>query len=100
MPNRTPMPPALAANFPVLVVIPPVVEGSAVGRSALEIQAALQAIGRNTVVTHTLDDAEAAVEAHPALSCVVLSWGLASASDEALAQTKRILVRIRAQASE
>ena len=100
MPKRTPMPERLAAGFPVLVVIPPIVEGSAVGRSALEIQAALATLGRATVVTHTLDDAEAAVGSHPALSCVVLSWSLASESDEALAQTQRILARIRAQAPE
>ena len=100
MPKRTPMPPALAAGFPVLVVIPPVVEGSAVGRSAVEIQSALEALGRATVVTHTLDDAEAAIESHPALSCIVLSWSLASASATALTQTRRLLVRIRAQAPE
>ena len=100
MPKRTPMPELLAAGFPVLVVIPPIVEGSAVGRSALEIQQALSAIGRATVVTHTLDDAEAAVGSHPALSCVVLAWSLASESDEALEQAKRILARIHAQAPE
>ena len=93
------MPAALAAGFPVLVVIPRVGDDSAVGRSALEIQAALQAIGRATVVAHTLDDAEAAIESHPALSCVVLSWSLAAESDESLAQTQRILERIRAQAA-
>src|SRR5262245_41814359 len=100
MPKQTPMPAAVAAGFPVLVVIPPVVEGSGVGQSALEIQAALQALGRATVVTHTLNDAEAAIESHPALSCVVLSWSLASETDAALEQTRRILARIRAQASE
>src|SRR5882672_5187057 len=99
MANPTPMPEALAAGFPVLVVIPRVGEDSAVGRSALEIQAALQAIGRASVVAHSLDDAEAAIESHPALSCVVLSWSLAAESDESLVQTKRILVRIRGQAA-
>jgi arginine decarboxylase len=99
MPKQTPMPEALAAGFPVLVVIPRVDMDSAVGRSALEIQAALQAIGRATVVAHSLDDAEAAIESHPALSCVVLSWSLAAESDESLARTRSILDRIRAQAA-
>ena len=83
----------------MLVVAGRAEQDSAIARSAEEIQAALEALGRRVVLTHSLDDAEAAVESHPALSCVVLGWGLAAASDEALAQTKRILGRIRQQAA-
>ena len=97
--SQTPMPEALAAGFPVLVVAARAEQDSAIARSAEEIQAALEALGRRVVLAHSLDDAEAAVESHPALSCVVLGWGLAAASDEALAQTKRILGRIRQQAA-
>jgi len=93
----TPMPAALASGFPVLVVAARVEDDSAIGRSVEEIRAALEALGRRVVLTHSLDDAEAAVEAHPALSCVVLGWGMAAASEESLAQTKRILARIRQQ---
>ncbi len=77
--GNTPMPEALASGFPVLLVGARVDEDSAVGRSVAEIRAALEALGRPVVVTHSLDDAEAAVESHPALSCVVLGWGMAAA---------------------
>ena len=97
--SQTPMPAALASGFPVLVVGARVEEDSAVGRSVEEIRAALEALGRRVLISHSLDDAEAAIESHPALSCVVLGWGIASASDEALAQTKRILRRVRRQAA-
>ena len=97
--SDTPMPAALASGFPVLVVGARVDEDSAIGRSVKEIRAALAALGRPVVLAHSLDDAEAAVESHPALSCVVLGWGMAAASDETLAQTKRILGRIRQQAA-
>ena len=82
----TPMPAALASGFPVLVVAARVEDDSAIGRSVEEIRAALEALGRRVVLTHSLDDAEAAVEAHPALSCVVLGWGMAAASEESLRQ--------------
>ena len=97
--SDTPMPAALASGFPVLVVGARVDEDSAIGRSVVEIRAALEALGRPVVLADSLDDAEAAVESHPALSCVVLGWGMAAASDEALAQTTRILRRIRQQAA-
>ena len=97
--SDTPMPAALASGFPVLVVGARVDEDSAIGRSVKEIRAALAALGRPVVLAHSLDDAEAAVDSHPALSCVVLGWGMAAASDETLAQTKRILGRIRQQAA-
>ena len=97
--SQIPMPEALAAGFPVLIVAGRAEQDSAIARSAEEIQAALEALGRRVVLAHSLDDAEAAVKSHPALSCVVLGWGLAAASDEALAQTKRILGRIRQQAA-
>jgi arginine decarboxylase len=96
----SPMPDELASHFPVLIVGARVEADSAVGRSVAEIRSALEVLGRPVVVSYTLDDAEAAVESHPALSCVVLAWGLASASDASLEQTKRILRRIRSQASE
>ena len=99
MPNRTPMPEALAAGFPVLLVVPPVDEELGRRTQRARDPAALEALGRPVVVSPTLDDAEAAVESHPALSCVVLAWGLAAASNESLEQTKRILARIRAQAA-
>ena len=97
--SRTPMPAELASGFPVLLVTARVDGDSAVARSAQEIRSALEALGRPVVLTHSLDDFEAAVESHPALSCVVLGWGLATASDAALAQTKRILERLRRQAA-
>jgi arginine/lysine/ornithine decarboxylase len=93
------MPPALAAGFPVLIVGARVDVDSAVGRSVQEIRAALEALGRSVVVSHSLNDAEAAVESHPALSCVVLGWAMAAENDESLAQTQRIIGRIRAQAA-
>jgi arginine decarboxylase len=93
------MPSALASGFPVLLVAPQAGPESAVGRSVLEIAAALEQLGRPFVTCPTLDDAEAAVGSHPALSCVVIAWGLASASDESLAQTQRVIARIRAQSS-
>jgi arginine/lysine/ornithine decarboxylase len=93
------MPATLAHEFPVLVVAPDLNEDSALGRSAREIRLALEALGRPVVLTHALDDFEAAVESHPGLSCVVLAWGIASASDEAIAQTKRVLLRIQRQAA-
>jgi arginine/lysine/ornithine decarboxylase len=93
------MPAALASGFPVLLVGARVDQDSAIGRSVEEIRAALGALGRLVIVTHSLDDAEAAVESHAALSCVVISWGMAAADDEALEQTKRILARIRGQAA-
>ena len=96
--SDTPMPAALASGFPVLVVAARVEEDSAVGRSVDEIRAALEALGRPVVLSNSLNDAEAAIESHPALSCVVLGWGMAAASDEALEQTKRLLGRIRQQA--
>ena len=83
--GNTPMPDTLASGFPVLIVGARAEEDSAVGRSVQQIREGLEALGRPVV---SLDDAEAAVEAHPALSCVVLGWGLATASDQALAQTK------------
>ena len=92
------MPDALASGFPVLIVGARGEEDSAVGRSVQEIREALEALGRRVVVSHSLDDAEAAVESHPALSCVVLGWALAAASAGALAQTKRIFTRIQQQA--
>ncbi|HVP30046.1 MAG TPA: Orn/Lys/Arg decarboxylase N-terminal domain-containing protein [Myxococcota bacterium] len=94
----TPMPPELAADFPVLIVGARIEEDSAVARSVAEIVTALEALGRRVVVTHTLDDAEAAIQAHPGLSCVVLGWALASASDAALEQTERILKSLRGRA--
>src|SRR5205823_14720175 len=97
--SDTPMPAALASGFPVLVVGARVDEDSAIGRSVKEIRAALAALGRPVVLAHSLDDAEAAVDSHPAISCVVLGWGMAAASDETLAQTKRILGRIRQPAA-
>ena len=98
--SATPMPPALAAGFPILVVAPRGADDSAVARSAREIMAELEALGRTVVLADSLDDAEAAIGAHPALSCVVLGWGLAAASDAALEQTKRLLARIRRQAPD
>ena len=98
MPNREPMPAALAREFPVLIVGARIDEDSAVGRSVGEIEAELATLGRPVTLAHSLDDAEAAVESNPALSCVVIGWGLASASDEALVQTRRILARIRRHA--
>jgi arginine decarboxylase len=92
------MPPELAADFPVLIVGARIEEDSAVARSVAEIVTALEALGRRVVVTHTLDDAEAAIQAHPGLSCVVLGWALASASDAALEQTERILKSLRGRA--
>jgi arginine/lysine/ornithine decarboxylase len=97
--SQTPMPTELGSGFPVLIVAERAEEDSAVGRSVAEIRAALEALGRPVMATHSLDDAEAAVDSHPALSCVVLGWGLAAASDEALEQTRRILGRIRRQAA-
>jgi arginine/lysine/ornithine decarboxylase len=96
--GNTPMPTALAAGFPVLVVIPRVDEESAAGRSAQEIRAALEALGRPVVVTHSLNDAEAAVSSQAGLCCLLLAWGLASASDAAIAQTERMLKSLRERA--
>ena len=95
---RAPMPAALASGFPVLIVAPREGNDSAVARSAEEIVAALGVLGRGVVRAEDLDDAEAAIGAHPALSCVVVGWNLASETDRSLEQTRRILRRIRAQA--
>ena len=97
--SATPMPEALASGFPVLLVGARVEEDSAIGRSVKEIGAALEALGRPVVLSYSLDDAEAAVESHQGLSCVVLGWGLASESEEAVAQMLRILRRIRQRAA-
>jgi arginine decarboxylase len=97
--TNAPMPAALASAYPVLIVAARADQDSAVARSAEEIIAALASLGRAVVRAHTLDDAEAAIGAHPALSCVVIGWNLAAASDQALEQTKRILRRIRSQAA-
>ena len=99
-PHATPMPAALASGFPVLIVGAVADETSALARSVTEIVAALEALGRPVVVTRSLDDAEAAIGAHAGLSCLVLAWGLASASDAALEQTQRILKELRARAPE
>jgi len=95
--NR-PMPAALAASFPVLIAGGRLEEGSAVERSVHEIVAAVEKTGRPVVVAHSLDDVEAAIAAHSDLCCVVLGWGLVSASDDALAQAKRILSQLHARA--
>lgn len=92
------MPAALAASFPILMVGAPPEQDSAVARSVAEIVGELGRLGRKVVTASTLDDAEAAVESHAGLSCVVLAWGLASASDAALAQTRRILKSLRDRA--
>jgi len=99
MPTRIPIPEALSPQFPVLIAGTHVDEESAVARSSKEIIAALEAMGRPVIVMYSLDDAEAAVESHPGLSCVVLGWGLASANEEAIAQTLRILRSIRRRAA-
>lgn len=88
------MPASLISDFPVLIVSGLDDPDSAAARSVDEILGQLESLGRPVVVAHSLDDAEAAVGAHPGLCCVVLGWGLASASDEALEQTKRILTRL------
>ena len=98
--SATPMPPALAAGFPILVVAPRGADDSAVARSAREIMAELEALGRTVVLAASASSSESAIGAHPALSCVVLGWGLAAASDAALEQTKRLLARIRRQAPD
>jgi arginine decarboxylase len=95
----TPMPPALAAEFPVLLVGTRIEEDSAIGRSLQEIETALAALGRRVLRTHALDDAESAIESHPALCCIVLGWGLAGASDAALVQTRRILALVSRQSA-
>jgi arginine decarboxylase len=96
--NTTPMPAALTSGFPVLIVGARAEEDSAVARSVGEIIAALEALGRPVVLTRSLDDAEAAVSAHPGLSCMVLGWGLASASEQSLEQSRRILRCLRERA--
>jgi arginine decarboxylase len=93
-----PMPAALASEYPVLIVAAQADPDSAVARSAEEIVSALGSLGRAVVRAHSLDDAEAAIGAHPALSCVVIGWNLAAASEATVEQTKRILRRIREQA--
>jgi arginine decarboxylase len=93
------MPAALASRYPVLIVAARAEHDSAVARSVEEIVAALASLGRSVVRAHSLDDAEAAIGAHPALSCVVIGWGMASESDQALEQTTRILRRIRDHAA-
>ena len=90
-PSQTSMPVSLVSDFPVLIIVGRAEEDSAIARSVVEIIGELESLGRPVVVAHSLDDAEAAVGAHPGLSCVVLGWGIASASDAALEQTKRIL---------
>jgi arginine decarboxylase len=94
------MPAALAAHFPILMVGARPEQDSAVARSVAEIVAVLKGLGREVVMTWSLDDAEAAVESHAGLSCLVLSWGLACASDASLAQTQRILARLRGRARD
>ena len=96
--GRTPMPAALASGFPVLIVGARADENSALARSVAEIVGELERLGRPVVLAQSLDDAEAAVAAHSGLSCLVLGWGLASASDAALAQTRRILRGLRERA--
>jgi hypothetical protein len=61
-------------RIPVLIVAPREGPDSAVARSAEEIIAALGGARARVVRTEDLDDAEAAIAAHPALSCVVIGW--------------------------
>ena len=58
--RQTPMPAALTANFPVLIVGSHAAQDSAVGRSVGEIVETLRSLGRPVVVAYSLDDAEAA----------------------------------------
>lgn len=90
-PRQTSMPASLVSDFPVLIVVGRAEEDSVLARSVVEIMGELKSLDRPVVVAHSLDDAEVAVGAHPGLSCVVLGWGIASASDAALEQTMRIL---------
>ena len=88
--SNTPMPDALASGFPVLFVGLPRRRGLGGRTSVEEIRAALEALGRPVVVS-LAGRRRGRRRIAPALSCVVLGWGLAAASDETLAQTKRIL---------
>ncbi len=97
-PRQTSMPDSLASDFPVLIIAGRVDEDSAIARSVREIIHELESLGRPVVVAHSLDDAEASVSAHPGLCCVILGWPLASASEAALAQSKRILTSLRQRA--
>jgi arginine/lysine/ornithine decarboxylase len=95
---RTPMPAALAPEFPVMMVAARDDRDSAVSRSAEEIVAALAALGRRVVRADSLNDAEAAIGAHPALSCAVIGWNLAAESDRSLEQTGRLIQRLHERA--
>lgn len=61
--KHSPMPESLASRFSVLIVGARRDEDSAVGRSVAEIVAALEALDRPVVVTHSLDAAAGRVGA-------------------------------------
>ncbi len=95
----SPMPLSMAAQFDILLVGEPLKDNPAVVRSIEEVIDELEKLDRPVVVSHSLDDAEAAVSSHRGLACVVLSWNLAAENDASLKQTARLLESIRSQAA-
>ncbi|GAA5189221.1 Orn/Lys/Arg decarboxylase N-terminal domain-containing protein [Ferrimonas gelatinilytica] len=85
MSTFSPLPPALARTFPVLIIAD-TEENTAIERSAKAIKDALEENDIHLVVCRTLNDGEIAISSEPAYSCVVIGWGLCQGDqDRALA---------------
>lgn len=95
MTTPTRMPLSLSKTFPVMIISPKVAEESAVGHSAHRIIEELESRDRTVIISHSLDDAEAAMPAYPHLACLVISWGLLAESPDAIEQTLRIIRMLR-----
>ena len=95
MTTSTRMPSTLSKTFPVMIIGPKVAEESAVGHSAHRIIEELESRDRTVIISHSLDDAEAAMPAYPHLACLVISWGLVAESPDAIEQTLRIIRMLR-----
>ncbi len=75
--SPTPLPPALAQRYPVLVAAQ--IQGhedSYVAQSARAVALALEGYGLRVQLVGALDDVETAFRADPGFSCVILGWGL------------------------
>ncbi len=75
------LPPALAQQFPVLVIAP-LTGDATVTRSAEAIRDALKERNINVVFAPGLEDGETAVSSDPSYSCIILSWRLCKEGPE------------------
>lgn len=89
--KATEMPLELAEQFPVLIMAP-IAADTAVARSAKAIAERLEDNGMQVFMVPALDDGETAVGSDPALSCIIMSWGLCQNDPE---QALRIIDLVR-----